>query len=101
MKKFYRRHFLTLLGHLDPIGQQNNSISDPKEVSFKELKTQPNPAAGQSLQIQSRGMEEMQEARVAFFFQPVAPDQAGDTSQVDSSGHGCGGENEPQKSAGP
>jgi hypothetical protein len=94
------RHFLSLLGRFESVGQQNHAIAGADQASGKDAGDQGGPGADELGQVQGGRGKEAEEARGAPGPQPVTAHQAGGAGQAGAGGQGGAHDDQPEEGAG-
>ena len=101
VQAFDRRHFAAFLGALETIGQHDRTALDPHQAAAEQLLLEGlPPQLGQTVQIQRRRMEEMEQTVIAGVGKSEAADQAGDAGQVGAQAQSRQDGHQPQEGSG-
>ena len=100
VQAFDPRHFAAFLGALEAINQHDRAAVDPHQAAAKQVLQGRPPQLGQTVQVQCRGMEEVQQAVIAGVGKAEASDQAGDAGQVGAQAQSRQDEHQPQEGGG-
>src|SRR5882762_802283 len=96
MELFDSGHFAAGLSDFDAVADEDGPAVDAQDA-WVETEEQSAPGAGELVQIQGRGVEEVQEAVVAGRLQAPGADDAGDPEQILADGHPGQAEGHPQE----
>src|ERR1035437_6084627 len=99
MELFDPGHFASGLGDLDAVADEDGLEVDAKDAGVKS-EEESAPGAGELVQIQSRAVEEVQEAVVAGRLQAQGAHDAGDPLEILASGDSRQAEGHPQEGPG-
>ena len=89
---------LALLGSLDAIGETDQAGAG--KHGLEQHQTQPHPAGGELVQIESLAVEQMKEAVVCLAAEAQNADIAGNPGQIGPATEAHQGQDHPQKGAG-
>jgi hypothetical protein len=82
VEAFDGRHFAPLLGSLEAIDQHDRPALHADQMTSEQALEGLPPQAGQEVQAQGRGVEEVEQAVVAGVGEAQSADQAGDARQI-------------------
>ena len=100
VQAFDPRHFAAFLGALEAIGQHDRTAVDPHQAPAEQMLEGLPPQLGQTVQVQRRGMEEVQQAVIAGVGKAEAADQTGHAGQIGAQAQSGQDEHQPQEGRG-
>jgi hypothetical protein len=99
MKALDGGHLLSFLRYLDAIAD-TDAVAVHGERG-EEQEHEPAPKRGESIELDSRGVKQVQECEVAALLQPTGADKAGNAREVGTRAHRHEGEHHPREGGGP